>query len=148
MRILAALLALLAVSCAGPAPAGDAEEGVKAAIVGMYSAFQEKKLDAVAPFMTEGSTCYDAATSQMLVGRKAVLDHFGAILARHTPDRKWKSEMLDLKVSGAGDLAVATYKISTGEGGEHNLAAVTHVFRKVGGRWLAVHLHRSWNSAH
>jgi hypothetical protein len=27
----------------------------------------------------------------------------------------------------------------------HAVAAVTHVFRRVDGRWLAIHLHRSWN---
>ncbi len=149
MRLLplAAILALAACSSAPPSAAPSAEEGVKASIFGMYSAFKDRSLEAVAPFMTEGSTGYDAKTSELLVGRKAVLDHFGAILQTHTVGSKWESKMQDLKIEASGDMAVATYKISTTEGGNHALAAVTHVFRKVGDRWLAVHLHRSWNVA-
>jgi ketosteroid isomerase-like protein len=118
---------------------------VIAAIRGMYEAFKEKSLDGVAPFMTEDSTCYDAATSQLLVGRKAVLDHFGAILARHAPGEKWESTLEDMKVTVSDDLAIATYKVKTAVGGGHALAAVTHVFRREGDAWKACHLHRSWN---
>ena len=50
-----------------------------------------------------------------------------------------------MKVSVVGDLANATYQVRTSQGGMHMLAAVTHVFRRVGDRWLAIHLHRSWN---
>jgi ketosteroid isomerase-like protein len=96
--------------------------------------------------MTEGSTCYDVYTSRLLVGRKAVLDHFAAILARHGQGEKWEAEIKDMEVAVSGDVAVATYKISTKAEGAHMLAAVTHVFRRQGGRWLATHLHRSWNS--
>ena len=147
MRLLLCALPVLA-ACSSAPPAGPpAEEGVKASIFGMYSAFKDRNLEAVTPFLSEGSTCYDAKTSRMLVGRKAVLDHFGAILQTHTVGSKWESKMQDLKVDASGDLAVATYTISTTEGGNHALAAVTHVFRRQGDRWVAVHLHRSWNVA-
>ena len=96
--------------------------------------------------MTEGSTCTNATTSELLVGRKAVLDHFGAILSQHKPGEKWESSITDIKVFPRGDLAYATYHVTTSQGGAHAVAAVTHVFQKVGGRWLAIHLHRSWNA--
>lgn len=134
---------------AGCAPLPSDAKAVEAAVHGMYEAFKGKSLDAVAPHMTEGSTCYDVYTSELLVGRKAVLDHFGAILARHKPDEKWPSELLDMKVVVDGATAVATYKVRTAaEGGTgHRLAAVTHVFvREADGRWRASHLHRSWAS--
>ena len=144
---LLALLAGCSTPCCSTSP-GDAK-AVEAAVHGMYEAFKAKTLDGVAPFMTEGSTCYDVYTSQLLVGRKAVLDHFGAILARHKPDEKWQSELLDMNVTVDGATAVATYKVRTAaEGGTgHMLAAVTHVFVKgADGRWRASHLHRSWAS--
>jgi ketosteroid isomerase-like protein len=141
---LAPLLVLLG-SCAS-APASSDRDGVVASVVGMYGAFKDRNLDGVAPFMTEGSTCYDVYTSRLLVGRKAVLDHFAAILARHGQGEKWEAEIKDMEVAVSGDVAVATYKISTKAEGAHMLAAVTHVFRRQGGRWLATHLHRSWNS--
>jgi uncharacterized protein (TIGR02246 family) len=123
------------------------ENVVVNAVHGMYEAFKGKTLEGVAPYLTEGSTCYDASTSQLLVGRKAVLDHFGAILARHKPDEKWQSELLDMKVVVDGSTAVATYKVRTAAEGAsgHMTAAVTHVFvREADGRWRASHLHRSW----
>ena len=125
------------------------ENAVTNAIHRMYDAFKAKKLEDVGPYMTEGSTCYDVYTSQLLVGRKAVLDHFGGILARHKPGEKWESELLDMKVVVDGSTAVATYKVRTAaEGGTgHMLAAVTHVFaREADGLWRASHLHRSWAS--
>jgi ketosteroid isomerase-like protein len=148
MRSAIASLALLAGGCAGAggAPDGVAAADVERAVRDMYEAFKQKSLDAVAPHMSEGSTCYDVYTSKLLVGRKAVLDHFVAILARHKPDEKWEATLEDMKVDVEGDLAVATYKVSTRAEGAHMLAAVTHVFRRQGGRWVAVHLHRSWNS--
>lgn len=126
--------------------ASDAERGVTEAIVGMYSAFQQRDITKVAQFMTPESTCYDAMRSEMLVGRQAVLDHFAAILAEHKPGEAWESSMEGLKVTSTGDMACATYRIKTAAGGPHSVAAVTHVFARVGDRWLAVHLHRSWNS--
>jgi uncharacterized protein (TIGR02246 family) len=142
----AALAALLMISCAqAPPPQGDPQRAVTEAIMGMYSAFQTRDLSRVAPYMTEDSTCYNAITSEMLVGRKAVLDHFGAILAQHKEGEKWEASIQDMNVVVRGDLAYATYKVHTSQGGMHSLAAVTHVFKKVDGRWLATHLHRSWN---
>lgn len=149
MRILPAVLAsLLGISCA-QAPresASDAEKEVSEAVMGMYAAFQTRDLAKVGEFMTEDSTCYNVTTSEMLVGRKAVLAHFGAILSEHRPGEKWESSITDLKVAARGDLAVATYRVSTSQGGAHAVAAVTHVFQQIGGRWLAIHLHRSWNA--
>jgi uncharacterized protein (TIGR02246 family) len=139
------LLAGCSTPCCSTSP-GDAK-AVEAAVHGMYEAFKGKTLEGVAPYMTDGSTCYDASTSQLLVGRKAVLDHFGAILARHKPDEKWQSELLDMKVVVDGSTAVATYKVRTAAEGAsgHMTAAVTHVFvREADGRWRASHLHRSW----
>ena len=147
MRILLPAL-LLAASCAHPSASvpSDPERGVSEAVMGMYSAFQTRDLAKVGEFMTEGSTCYNATTSEMLVGRKAVLDHFGAILSQHKPGEKWESSITDIKVSAHGEIAVATYHVNTSQGGMHAVAAVTHVFEWVGGRWLATHLHRSWNA--
>ena len=115
------------------------------AILGMYGAFQEKDLAKVGAFMTPDSTCYDATKSVMLHGRQAVLDHFGAILAQHKPGEAWESSIEGLKVMVLGEMANATYQVKTSAGGMHAVAAVTHVFRRVDGRWLAIHLHRSWN---
>jgi ketosteroid isomerase-like protein len=149
MRFLFAVTAALILdSCDRPpseTPPG-AERGVSEAVMGMYGAFQTRELAKVGDFMTEGSTCYNAATSEMLVGRKAVLDHFGAILAQHPPGEKWESSITDLRVTAQGDLALATYRVTTSQGGAHAVAAVTHVFQRIGGRWLAIHLHRSWNA--
>ena len=144
----AILLALAACAAGRPAAmsAGGDADAVTAAVGGMYDAFKARDLQGVAPFMTEDSTCYDVYTSRLLVGRKAVLDHFAAILARHGQGEKWEATIEDMKVTVAGDLAVAVYKISTKSEGGHMLAAVTHVFRREGGKWLASHLHRSWNS--
>jgi uncharacterized protein (TIGR02246 family) len=140
------LLAGCSTPCCSTSSGGD-PKAVEAAVHGMYEAFKGKTLEGVAPYMTEGSTCYDASTSQLLVGRKAVLDHFGAILARHKPGEKWESSLEDMKVDVDGNMAVATYKVKTAaEGGSgHMIAAVTHVFaRGADGRWRASHLHRSW----
>ena len=147
--LLVAISVLSLISCSG-APAGNPrqdQEDVSKAVMGMYSAFQTRDLAKVGEFMTEGSTCYNATTSEMLAGRKAVLDHFGAILAQHKPGEKWESSITDLQVSSRGDMACATYHVNTSQGGMHAVAAVTHVFQNVGGRWLAIHLHRSWNAA-
>ncbi len=146
MRAAALVPALLLAGCASAPPRSPGAEGVTAAVRGMYEAFKDRNLDGVAPYMTEDSTCYDVYTSRMLVGRKAVLDHFAAILARHPKDEKWEAAIEDMQVAVEGDQAVATYKISTRAEGAHMLAAVTHVFRRVDGRWLASHLHRSWNA--
>jgi ketosteroid isomerase-like protein len=143
-----AMMALFLGACA-QAPSGapaDAEKGVSEAVMGMYGAFQTRDLAKVGEFMTESSTCYNATTSEMLVGRKAVLDHFGAILGQHKPGEKWESSITDIKVDARGDFAVATYHVNTSQGGMHAVAAVTHVFQRIDGRWLATHLHRSWNA--
>ncbi len=120
---------------------------VAAAIRGMYDAFQARDLASVGKHLAAESTCYDAGTSALRVGRQAVLDHFKGILDRHQPGEKWESKLEDLEIAVSGDIAVAKYKIRTSAGGDHSLAAVTHVFRREGDRWLAVHLHRSWNMA-
>jgi len=125
----------------------DAERLVTEAIMGMYGAFQQKDLAKVGEYMTPDSTCYDASKSVMLSGRQAVLDHFGAILAQHKPGEAWESSIEGMKVTVSGDMANATYQVKTSAGGMHAIAAVTHVFRRVDGKWLAIHLHRSWNVA-
>ena len=122
-----------------------AEEKVIEAIMGMYQAFQQADLPKVGKYMTEDSTCYDATQSVLLRGKKAVLDHFGAILAQHKPGEAWESSIEGMKVATSNDMAVATYQVRTSAGGMHAVAAVTHVFQRRGGIWLAVHLHRSWN---
>ena len=149
-RILPALLMAALSACAGPGPepkppSADAERLVTEAIMGMYGAFQQKDLAKVGQFLTADSTCYDATRSVMLHGRQAVLDHFGAILAQHKPGEAWESSIEGMKVTVSGDMANATYQVKTSAGGMHAIAAVTHVFRRVDGRWLAIHLHRSWN---
>jgi ketosteroid isomerase-like protein len=125
--------------------AADADRLVRESIMGMYQAFQQGDLPKVGQFMTADSTCYDAKKSVMLNGRQAVLDHFGAILAEHKPGEAWESSIEGMKVTVIGDMANATYQVRTSAGGMHAVAAVTHVFRKEGGKWLAIHLHRSWN---
>ena len=144
------LAGLSACCCSAPAAqksSADAERLVAEAIMGMYQAFQQKDLAKVGQYLTVDSTCYDATRSVMLNGRQAVLDHFGAILAQHKPGEVWESSIEGMKVTVSGDLANATYQVRTSAGGMHMLAAVTHVFRQVDGRWLAIHLHRSWNLA-
>jgi ketosteroid isomerase-like protein len=150
MRIaLPAVLIASLVSCGtgDKASTPDAERQVIEAIMGMYQAFQQRDLPKVGTYMTADSTCYDARQSVMLRGRQAVLDHFGAILAEHKPGEAWESSIEGMKVTVVGDMANATYQVKTSAGGMHAIAAVTHVFRHVGGRWLAIHLHRSWNVA-
>ena len=115
------------------------------AIMGMYQAFQQADLPKVGKYMTADTTCYDATKSQMLFGRQAVLDHFGAILAQHKPGEAWESSIEGMHVTTSRDLAVATYQVKTSAGGMHAIAAVTHVFQRHHEIWLAVHLHRSWN---
>ena len=136
---------LAACSGAEKAPTADAERQVTEAIMGMYQAFQQRDLPKVGTYLTADSTCYDARRSVMLRGRQAVLDHFGAILAEHKAGEAWESSIEGMKVTVVGEMANATYQVRTSAGGMHATAAVTHVFRLVGGRWLAVHLHRSWN---
>jgi ketosteroid isomerase-like protein len=149
MRALAAALSLSAlVSCAGPGTdlkPEDEKKKVVEAIMGMYQAFQQADLPKVGKFMTDDSTCYDATTSTLLKGRKAVLDHFGAILAQHKPGEAWESSIEGMTVTLSGEMATATYQVRTSAGGMHAVAAVTHVFQRRGGAWLATHLHRSWN---
>jgi ketosteroid isomerase-like protein len=150
MRVmLPALLCVIAVSCSGgpetTASPAHAERQVTEAVMGMYQAFQQKDLPKVGQYMTADSTCYDATKSVMLNGRQAVLDHFGAILGQHKPGEAWESSIEGMSVKVSGDLAYATYQVRTSAGGMHAVAAVTHVFREEGGRWLAIHLHRSWN---
>ncbi|HUR39421.1 MAG TPA: nuclear transport factor 2 family protein [Planctomycetota bacterium] len=124
-----------------------AQDQVVEAIMGMYQAFQQADLPKVGKFMTDDTTCYDATKSVLLTGRQAVLDHFGAILAQHKPGEAWESSIEGMTVRVSGDLAYATYRVRTSAGGMHAVAAVTHVFQRRGGLWLAVHLHRSWNVA-
>ena len=145
--VVVAILVAALVSCSGgPEPSkADSERQVVEAIMGMYQAFQSRDLSKVGRFMTPDSTCYDAKQSVMLDGRQAVLDHFGAILAEHKPGEAWQSSIEGMKVTVSGDMANATYQVKTSAGGMHAIAAVTHVFRRVDGRWLAIHLHRSWN---
>jgi ketosteroid isomerase-like protein len=123
------------------------QDQVVEAIMGMYQAFQQADLPKVGKYMTDDSTCYDATKSVMLTGRQAVLEHFGAILAQHKPGEAWESSIEGMDVKTAGDLAYATYRVRTSAGGMHAVAAVTHVFQRRGGLWLATHLHRSWNVA-
>lgn len=145
----AAILAAALVSCssgAEPSKSGPNDERhVIEAIMGMYQAFQQRDLPKVGTYMTPDSTCYDAKQSVLLNGRQAVLDHFGAILSEHKPGEAWESSIEGMRVTVLGDMANATYQVKTSAGGMHAIAAVTHVFRRVGGRWLAIHLHRSWN---
>jgi len=148
MRQLAGLLALATLGACNSAPLEkpeEAERQVVEAIMGMYQAFQQADLPKVGKFMTEDSTCYDATQSILLTGRKAVLDHFGAILAQHRPGEAWESSIEGMKVLVSGNMATATYRVRTSAGGMHAIAAVTHVFQRRDGTWLAVHLHRSWN---
>jgi len=151
MRSIATLIVVASLgACGGAAQAPDpkaSEERVVEAIMGMYQAFQQADLPKVGTYMTEDSTCYDATKSVLLKGRKAVLDHFGAILAQHKPGEAWESSIEGMTVRVSGDLAYATYQVRTSAGGMHAIAAVTHVFQRIGGVWLAVHLHRSWNVA-
>jgi ketosteroid isomerase-like protein len=124
----------------------DTEREVSEAIMGMYAGFQNRNLEKVGTYMTEDSTCYDATTSTLLRGRKAVLDHFGAILGEHKAGETWQSSIEGITVHSEGQLAYATYQVRTSAGAMHAIAAVTHVFRYSGERWLAIHLHRSWNA--
>ena len=149
MRYLAAALLIATLgSCCNTEvdqdPKGSKQHVIEA-IMGMYQAFQQADLPKVGKFMTPDSTCYDATKSEMLSGRKAVLDHFGAILAQHKPGEAWESSIEGMKVQVSGDMANATYQVKTSAGGMHAIAAVTHVFQRHGESWLAVHLHRSWN---
>jgi ketosteroid isomerase-like protein len=142
------MIATLGACCSAEPDAPNpkvSEEKVIEAIMGMYQAFQQADLPKVGKYMTEDSTCYDATQSVLLRGRKAVLDHFGAILAQHKPGEAWESSIEGMKVTTSNDMAVATYQVRTSAGGMHAIAAVTHVFQRRGGTWLAVHLHRSWN---
>ena len=137
MRIaLSAILTAMIASCGGAekASTADAERQVIEAIMGMYQAFQQRDLPKVGTFLTADSTCYDAKRSVMLHGRQAVLDHFGAILAEHKPGEAWESSIEGMKVTVVGEMANATYQVRTSAGGMHAVAAVTHVFRQVGGR--------------
>ena len=145
--VICVLTAASLAACGGSEKAStpDAERQVIEAIMGMYQAFQQRDLPKVGTYMTADSTCYDAKQSVMLRGRQAVLDHFGAILAEHKPGEAWESSIEGMKVTVVGEMANATYQVKTSAGGMHAIAAVTHVFRHVGGRWLAIHLHRSWN---
>lgn len=150
--IVPSVMAAALVSCCSSGadqaqPAADAERLVAEAVMGMYQAFQQRDLPRVGQYMTADSTCYDAGKSVMLHGRQAVLDHFGAILAQHNPGEAWESAIEGMKVTVSGDMASATYQVRTSAGGMHAVAAVTHVFRRIDGRWLAIHLHRSWNVA-
>ena len=148
-RIAASILIASLGACCSAEPEREnpkvSEEKVIEAIMGMYQAFQQADLPKVGKYMTEDSTCYDATRSVLLTGRKAVLDHFGAILAQHKPGEAWESSIEGMKVTASNDMAVATYQVRTSAGGMHAVAAVTHVFQRRGGVWLAVHLHRSWN---
>jgi uncharacterized protein (TIGR02246 family) len=148
VRTAAILAAALAGGCAaGPGPLRESDPAdVASAVMGMYGAFQQRDLARVGTFMTPDSTCYDATRSMLLKGREAVLAHFGAILGEHKPGEVWQSSIEGMSVAGEGDLAWAVYQVKTSQGGRHAAAAVTHVFRRVDGRWLAVHLHRSWNA--
>jgi len=142
------LTAALAACSGGAEPSKSAasdDRQVIEAIMGMYQAFQQRDLPKVGTYLTPDSTCYDARQSVMLNGRQAVLYHFGAILAEHKPGEAWESSIEGMKVTVSGDMANATYQVRTSAGGMHAIAAVTHVFKRVGGRWLAIHLHRSWN---
>lgn len=150
MRLLASLVAIG--SIAGCCSVGEEQEKPEAsqqqvveAIMGMYQAFQQADLPRVGKYMTDDSTCYDATKSVLLTGRKAVLDHFGAILAEHKPGEAWESSIEGMKVTVWRDTALATYQVKTSAGGLHAVAAVTHVFQRRGSAWLASHLHRSWN---
>lgn len=150
MRLLASLLGI--VSMAGCCSVIEeqqkpevSQQQVVEAIMGMYQAFQQADLPKVGKFMTDDSTCYDATKSVLLTGRKAVLDHFGAILAEHKPGEAWESSIEGMKVTVSNDSALATYQVKTSAGGLHAVAAVTHVFQRRGSAWLATHLHRSWN---
>jgi ketosteroid isomerase-like protein len=148
MQRIAVLVAFATLGACSSAPAEkpqEAERLVVEAIMSMYQGFQQADLTQVGKFMTEDSTCYDATQSVLLTGRKAVLDHFGAILAQHRPGEAWESSIEGMKVLVSGDMATATYRVRTSAGGMHAIAAVTHVFQRRGGVWLAVHLHRSWN---
>ena len=152
MRMIAALMVVAGLgSCCNtevdnPSPKVSQDQVVEA-IMGMYQAFQQADLPKVGKYMTDDSTCYDATKSMMLTGRQAVLDHFGAILAQHKPGEAWESSIEGMDVHTTGNLAYATYRVRTSAGGMHAVAAVTHVFQRRGGLWLAVHLHRSWNVA-
>jgi ketosteroid isomerase-like protein len=144
------MLAALAGCCGADAERPDpkaSEQKVIESIMGMYQAFQQADLPKVGKYMTETSTCYDATKSVLLTGRKAVLDHFGAILAQHKPGEAWESSIEGMQVTVSDDMAVATYQVRTSAGGMHAVAAVTHVFQRRGSEWLATHLHRSWNVA-
>ncbi len=149
LRVIAALVAVASLgACCGT----EVEQNPKVSrdlvvesVMGMYQAFQQGDLPKVGTYMTEDSTCYDASKSVMLTGRKAVLEHFGAILAQHKPGEAWESSIEGMNVTVSNDLACATYQVRTSAGGMHAIAAVTHVFQRRSGRWLAVHLHRSWN---
>ena len=150
MRTIAALMVVASLGACcntevdNPNPKVSQDQVVEA-VMGMYQAFQQADLPKVGKYMTEDSTCYDATKSVMLTGRQAVLEHFGAILAQHKPGEAWESSIEGMDVRTAGNLAYATYRVRTSAGGMHAVAAVTHVFQRRGGLWLAVHLHRSWN---
>jgi len=147
-RLAGALLVATLGSCCNTEVDQDSKassQHVIEAIMGMYQAFQQADLPKVGKFMTADTTCYDATRSQMLYGRQAVLDHFGAILAQHKPGEAWESSIEGMHVTMSRDLAVATYQVKTSAGGMHAIAAVTHVFQRHNESWLAVHLHRSWN---
>src|SRR5579862_2863075 len=141
------LISMLGACCTAatePETAKASEEKVIEAIRGMYQAYQQADLPRVGKYLTEDSTCYDAATSVLVRGRKAVLDHFGTILARHEPGEAWESSIEGMKVTTSNDLAVATYQLRTSAGGIHALSAVTQVFQRRGDAWLCIRLHRSW----
>jgi uncharacterized protein (TIGR02246 family) len=150
-RLLAGVVMLAALPSLGAAPTtpvSTAHREIQALYDQFSAAVKARDIDAIMAFYAPGETmvAFDAFPPRQYVGassyRKAYEGFFAAYPGAVT------SEISDLRVTAAGDLAIASCIdrwVATGSDGKPSeiVFRATNGFRKSNGRWLIIHEHLS-----
>jgi uncharacterized protein (TIGR02246 family) len=139
------LLVLLAACATTVVPAHD-EAGVRAAMTGFLDALNALDADAMAGYFADDVTAFvPIAQPQRANGKAevaAIFRDFAAQTRKTTPRINIKPD--HVLVQASGDFGLVSFETIPGS----MLNRRTFVFRRIGGRWLIVHIHASNLPAH
>jgi ketosteroid isomerase-like protein len=137
LSITGALLALLLLASCATLPAHD-EAGVRAAMANFMDALNNLDGPRISACFAEDATAFVPVAQAKRANGRAEID---AIFRTYIGLQKGQTTHLapqDMTVQTSGDMALVTFQIPGG-----STARRTFVLKRVGGRWLIVHMHAS-----
>lgn len=141
MKRVAAIAVIFLSACATIAPPAHDVEGVRAAMDGFMAALNALDADAMASYFADDVTAFvPIAQPQRANGKAEVAAIFRSFVAQTKPTTAKLNLVPDnLIVESSGDYGLVSFEMRTPAMQNRR----TFVFRRIGGKWLIVHLHAS-----